>query len=91
MAEHVEFVSYTGKYPNLCTGDLTLKIDGVVEYFRYDRRAFWRIDNYMPNNPHNSRWTVNLRELPVKYQKYRNEIEEVMNNEMPRPCCGGCT
>lgn len=26
--EHVEFVSYTGKYPNLCNGTLTLRIDG---------------------------------------------------------------
>lgn len=24
----VEFVSYTGKYPNLCSGVLTLKING---------------------------------------------------------------
>lgn len=25
---HVEFISYTGKYPTLCSGILTLKIDG---------------------------------------------------------------
>lgn len=27
--ERVEFVSYTGKWPNLCSGILTLNIDGV--------------------------------------------------------------
>lgn len=25
---HVKFVSYTGAYPNLCSGELTLEIDG---------------------------------------------------------------
>lgn len=27
---HVKFVSYTGNYPNLCRGDLTLEIDGEI-------------------------------------------------------------
>lgn len=27
-SEHVKFISYTGKYPNLCSGILTLEIDG---------------------------------------------------------------
>lgn len=26
--KHVNFVSYTGSYPNLCSGVLTLEIDG---------------------------------------------------------------
>jgi hypothetical protein len=25
---NIEFVSYNGKYPNLCSGKLTVKIDG---------------------------------------------------------------
>lgn len=29
----VEFVSYTGKYPNLCSGTLTLRIDGKEVVF----------------------------------------------------------
>lgn len=32
----VEFVSYTGKYPNLCRGVLTLKIDGTEYKFGHD-------------------------------------------------------
>ena len=28
MPRHVKFISYTGKYPNLCGGILTLEIDG---------------------------------------------------------------
>ena len=31
---HVKFVSYTGEYPILCSGKLTLEIDGVIYTFR---------------------------------------------------------
>lgn len=28
--KHVEFVSYSGRYPNLCSGVLVLRIDGLA-------------------------------------------------------------
>ena len=33
--EHVNFIEYTGKYPNLCRGVLTLEIDGEIVKFGY--------------------------------------------------------
>ena len=30
---HVKFISYDGKFPNLCSGQLVLEIDGVICYF----------------------------------------------------------
>lgn len=33
---HVEFISYTGHYPNLCSGMLTLRIDGDIVKFGHD-------------------------------------------------------
>lgn len=36
---HVKFVSYTGRYPNLCSGILTLEIDGENVNFGYARRG----------------------------------------------------
>ena len=33
--EHVKFVSYDGKYPNLCTGTLVLNIDGTDYSFGF--------------------------------------------------------
>lgn len=45
----VEFVSYTGKYPNLCSGVLTLCIDGEEVRFGHDYMVFesWKTDgNY---------------------------------------------
>lgn len=32
---HVKFISYTGKYPCLCSGILTLEIDGKKVRFGY--------------------------------------------------------
>jgi len=34
--ERVKFVSYTGEYPNLCSGVLTLEIDGVKYKFGHN-------------------------------------------------------
>ena len=45
---HVKFVSYTGKYPNLCSGVLTLEIDGEEYRFGHDYTIYnWNTDgNY---------------------------------------------
>lgn len=44
---HVKFISYTGKWPNLCSGILTLEIDGKEVQFGYGTSNipffdFWR-------------------------------------------------
>lgn len=55
----VKFVSYTGRYPNLCSGVLTLEIDGVQYKFgheymnhHYDEKTgTWRYTDEDPNHP----------------------------------------
>ena len=34
--KRVEFIEYTGKYPNLCNGVLTVKIDGEIVKFGHN-------------------------------------------------------
>lgn len=61
----VKFISYTGEYPNLCSGVLTLEIDGVQykfghEYmnYHYDENGVGRFTDEDPNNPNFDRfWT----------------------------------
>ena len=36
----VKFISYTGEYPNLCSGVLTLEIDGVQYKFGHNYMAY---------------------------------------------------
>ncbi len=52
---NIKFIDYTGKYPNLCSGILTLSIDGKIvkfghnySYYDYDTKTYTNED---PNNP----------------------------------------
>ena len=51
--KHVKFVSYTGKYPNLCRGMLTLDIDGKEYRFGHD----YIFTNYQTDKNYNSFWS----------------------------------
>lgn len=47
----IKFVSYTGHYPNLCCGVLTLLIDGKEVKFGHKIENFdWRTRKYNDNN-----------------------------------------
>ena len=49
--ENVEFVSYTGSYPNLCSGVLTLKIDKKEVKFGHESKDFdWKTGKYKDDN-----------------------------------------
>ena len=50
-AENVQFVSYTGKYPNLCGGILTLIVCGKEYVFGHDYSKFesWKTDGHNPS------------------------------------------
>lgn len=104
--EHVKFVSYTGKYPNLCSGILTLVIDGVQCKFG---NSFWNSDNdneypsfwssggncgftnhYADSYVNSGEWVIDEEDLPKQFRKYVKEIDEVFNSNVRYGCCGGC-
>ena len=85
----IEFVSYDGAFPNLCSGELVLRIDekerrlcralesgGVCGF-----TGHW--DEYVTEGP----WSVNL---PEDLLGYKEEIEKVVNENIRWGCCGGC-
>ena len=94
----VKFISYTGRYPNLCSGILTLEIEGNTVTFgpTYNKKSqypdFWASggncdwDGNITSGP----WIIDPDALPVEYQAYADEIEEVFNANVPWGCCGGC-
>lgn len=62
----VKFISYTGEFPNLCSGVLTLEIDGKEYKFGHDYTMYhfhkdinaWVQEDEDPQNPNfNSFWT----------------------------------
>lgn len=98
MKNHVEFVSYSGRYPNLCSGVLILRIDDEEVSFggSDDYEQFWDTDGqcYFATDWEPilvlGEWHVECDELPEQYRKYWQEIQDVMNDNIPRGCCGGC-
>ena len=87
----VEFVSYDGAYPNLCTGQLVLKINGQVrEFSRHCLQSGGTVwfDNDWNAHIENGRWSIDPP--PEDLEPLRKEIEECINENIPHGCCGGC-
>lgn len=100
----IEFVSYTGEYPNLCRGVLTLKIDGEVVKFGYsfleeksDFEPFWVsggscgfFNDFQESFVDCDEWKIDPADLPQQYRNYADEIRKVFNDNVEYGCCGGC-
>lgn len=93
---NIEFVSYNGDYPNLCSGVLQLKVEGRVLKFGCwgdcDYPSFWRSgggfdDDY---NAYYGDWIISEKELPDFLKPYVDVISKLLNENVPKGCCGGC-
>ena len=85
MCGRVEFVSYSGSYPNLCSGELVLKIDGeVVRWKRCMCSGGGLTEDY---DVYEGAWSV---DVPDEYKHLKSEIESVVNANVEYGCCGGC-
>lgn len=86
----IEFISYDGAYPNLCNGVLKLRIDdeevifpkyslcsGGTVIFNDDWEEFVTVGG----------WHV---DVPERFAAQKEEIEEVVNENVEWGCCGGC-
>ena len=91
----IKFISYDGKYPNLCGGTLTLEIDGKKVVFPKNQSFWltggeWGFDKQWNEFTQQDKWQVNPDLIPEEYRKYAKEIEQVFNDNVPYGCCGGC-
>ena len=98
---HVKFVSYTGRCPNLCSGVLTIEIDGEEVTFGYGFHSedkpkyypFWSSGGGINPNYEGTwkgAWRIDVNEIPEQFHKYAAEIDEVFNDNVPLGCCGVC-
>lgn len=99
VTSNVEFVSYSGTYPCLCMGMLTLKIDGKevkfgnkYSYKDVDYPKFWESGGRIDSDYHvySGEWEIDVEELPKQYRKYATEIDAIFNENVRHGCCGGC-
>lgn len=98
----VKFVDYTGEYPCLCSGEVTLEIGGqVVKFCRYksDSEKTGKpylslssggqcyFDDEWDDHIESGPWSI---DLDPRYAELEDEILEVINSNIPWGCCGGC-
>lgn len=83
----VRFIDYTGAYPNLCSGELKLWIDGVYITLPKGRLESGGDVDLCDDNIVKASWKVNL---PTFLEPYREEIARCVNNNVEFDCCGGC-
>ena len=85
----IEFVSYDGEYPNLCSGELVLKING-------EERNLGRclvsggcagVDDNLDDFCITGEWSV---DLPDYLKEYEAQITSIVNKNVRYGCCGGC-
>ena len=100
----IKFISYSGKYPNLCRGELILEVNGKIYKFGKtfinpnNYKSFWSSGGSIGfagpgyTNPcvDIGEWIIYGDSLPKELQPYRDEIAKVFNANVPYGCCGGC-
>lgn len=99
MESSVKFINYTGHYPALCLGDLTLEINGKIYEFGTNKvhPIFWSsggscyfTNNYEESHITQDEWMIDKDFLPDELKKYSKEIKRVLNESIRWGCCGGC-
>lgn len=84
----IKFISYDGRWPNLCSGTLVLEIDGVVrtDFNLCSGGSVW-FDGEWCEHVESGPWRI---EVPEDLKHLQHEIEDVVNINVPHGCCGGC-
>ena len=82
-----EFVSYTGEWPNLCSGTMTFKVDGKEYYIERLESTGGLNKDY---EPYIGKWKINKDKLPEELKPYLKDIEKLANDNIELGCCGGC-
>jgi hypothetical protein len=89
MANRVEFVSYDGAYPCLCSGTLSLLVEGKPVELKHCLVSGGGItEGY--EGTYEGEWSVWLYGKNEWLEEYKEEIESVVNANIEWGCCGGC-
>ena len=88
----VEFISYDGAYPNLCSGQLILKVD--EETYNFPAHSM----SSGGNVSFDENWSEEVTSGPWSIYDWPNEFPEnakelaieIINENVQPGCCGGC-
>lgn len=91
MANDIKFISYDGSYPNLCSGTLVIEVFGVkfeLQNVLVSGGHVWFDDNY-DEHVETGSWELSY-DFPEELEPFRKEIRDLVNENVPYGCCGGC-
>lgn len=92
LAPSLEFVSYDGKYPNLCSGTLVMRIGGErIQFPEYclssGGSAGFTSDG--EDVVTDGEWTI--RDWPENFpESLKEKATQLVNENVHYGCCGGC-
>jgi len=88
----VKLVSYDGEYPNLCSGELVIQVEGINWAFpshTLSSGGSVSFDEDWSENVDSGPWTI--RNWPDGFpEDAKEQSERIVNEEIPWGCCGGC-
>ncbi len=93
----IEFVSYDGAYPNLCSGELIVKIDGKETSLGKclcSGGSVWFNEDYSNFTVEEGPWHIDTDWFPKDLHLTAEEvcaIEHLVNENVEWGCCGGCS
>ena len=89
----IQFISYTGKYPNLCSGKLTISVDGDEITEDHCLISGGYIRSFVDEDIVKGEWTVDFLHK-FYFMNFDDEekklITDLVNANIPFGCCGGC-
>lgn len=94
--QSVSFVSYDGRWPNLCAGQLTVKIGNkkyTLPSHLFASGGSVSFDKDWNENVTEGEWFVSdcyLKDCEPIVKEHIDAIIRVMNENVKHGCCGGC-
>lgn len=89
-----EFISYSGDYPHLCSGELVIRdvTTDTVYHLQNALQSGGRCNYYGGDKQEciQGPWFVIDDALPIALTPYVDEITELVNANVEHGCCGGC-
>ena len=92
--KNVEFISYSGRWPALCSGTLCMEVAGKIHTFGYGERwwecggSCWYANGETGNDT--GPWRLNKNYLPEELYPYADEMLAKFNANVSFGCCFGC-
>ena len=85
----VKFISYDGSYPNLCSGDCKVEVNGKEYSLELDSGGDCYFSEDWDGNVGVGDWSVDGWPEDFPEDK-KDEVISLINENIPKGCCGGC-